>query len=94
MVLAEGLARYEQMVTAPVSRMSANWAGLRSFAPDRALVIGHAPQQPAFFWLVGQGGYGFQTCVAASQLTADLIAGRPSELPNQTRAALSPNRFS
>ena len=94
MVLAEGLARYEQMVTAPVSRMSANWAGLRSFAPDRALVIGHAPQQPAFFWLVGQGGYGFQTCVAASQLTADLIAGRPSELPNQIRAALSPNRFS
>lgn len=94
MILAEGLARYEQMVTAPVARITANWAGLRSFAPDRALVIGRAPQQPAFFWLVGQGGYGFQTCVAASQLTTDLIAGRPSELTTQTRDALSPDRLS
>ena len=93
MVLAEGLARYQQMVTAPVTRITANWAGLRSFAPDRALVIGHARQHPAFFWLVGQGGYGFQTCVAASQLTADLINGRPSELKPQTVNALSPNRF-
>jgi glycine/D-amino acid oxidase-like deaminating enzyme len=93
MVLAEGLARYENMVTTPVTRVTANWAGLRSFAPDRALVIGRAPQQPAFFWLAGQGGYGFQTCVAASQLTTDLITGRPPELPPETVKALSPDRF-
>ncbi|MDG2403684.1 MAG: FAD-binding oxidoreductase [Paracoccaceae bacterium] len=93
MVLAEGLARYEKMVTTPVTQVYANWAGLRSFAPDRALVIGHAPQQPAFFWLAGQGGYGFQTCVAASQLTADLIIGRQPELPPDTVKALSPDRF-
>ena len=93
MVLAEGLARYETMVTTPVTRVTANWAGLRSFAPDRVLVIGRAPQQPAFFWLTGQGGYGFQTCVAASQLTTDLITGRPPELPPETVKALSPDRF-
>lgn len=33
MVLAEGLARYEAMVTVPVTRLLASWAGLRSFAP-------------------------------------------------------------
>ncbi|MGL5011773.1 MAG: NAD(P)/FAD-dependent oxidoreductase, partial [Paracoccaceae bacterium] len=30
MVLAEGLARYEAMVTEPVTRVLANWAGLRT----------------------------------------------------------------
>jgi len=93
MVLAEGLARYEEMVTEPVTRVEGNWAGLRSFAPDRVLVIGRDPAQPAFVWAAGQGGYGFQTAAAASQLLADLLAGRPPELDAATVAALSPERF-
>lgn len=93
MVLAEGLARYEEMVTEPVTRMIANWAGLRTFAPDRVLVIGPDPALPDFFWLAGQGGYGFQTSPAASQLAADLIAGRPPVLDAASVAALSPARF-
>ncbi|MDZ4136669.1 MAG: FAD-binding oxidoreductase, partial [Paracoccaceae bacterium] len=76
MVLAEGLARYEAMVTEPVTRMLANWAGLRTFSPDRVPVIGRDRAEPAFFWLGGQGGYGFQSCPAASELAADLIVGR------------------
>jgi len=93
MVLAEGLARYEAMVTAPVTRLLASWAGLRTFAPDRVLVIGADPDEPSFFWLAGQGGYGFQTSAAASGLAADLIAGRPPVLDAATVAALSPSRF-
>ncbi|GGH49622.1 FAD-dependent oxidoreductase [Frigidibacter albus] len=93
MVLAEGLARYEAMVTEPVTRMISNWAGLRTFAPDRVLVIGPDPRVPDFFWLAGQGGYGFQTCPAASQLAADLIAGRAPAVDAATVAALSPARF-
>lgn len=93
MVLAEGLARYEEFVTEPVTRMISNWAGLRTFSPDRALVIGRAPRQPQFFWLAGQGGQGFQTCPAASQMAADLILGRPTGLPDRLIAALSPERF-
>jgi D-arginine dehydrogenase len=38
--LAEGLARYEEMMTEPVTRLISNWAGLRTFASDRVLVIG------------------------------------------------------
>ncbi len=94
MVLAEGLARYEENVTEPVTRPIATWAGLRSFAPDRQLVIGFAPDAPEFFWLAGQGGYGMQTSPAASRLASDLIAGQTPEIDAETVAALSPLRFS
>ena len=93
MVLAEGLARYEEMGTEPVTRLLASWAGLRTFAPDRVLVIGPDPREPSFFWLAGQGGYGFQTCPAASQLAADLICGRSPEIGAELVAALAPARF-
>ena len=93
MVLAEGLARYEEMVTQPVTRLETSWAGLRTFAPDRALVIGRDTVDPTFFWLGGQGGYGFQTAPAASRLTADLLLGRTPELDAKTVAALDPARF-
>lgn len=93
MVLAEGLARYEEMVTEPVTRLISNWAGLRTFAPDRVLVIGQDTAVPDFFWLAGQGGYGFQTSPAASLLAADLIAGRTPTLAADVVASLSPARF-
>lgn len=93
MVLAEGLARYEEMVTEPVTRMLANWAGLRTFSPDRVPVIGFDRHTPGFFWLAGQGGYGFQSSPAASQLAADLLIGQRSSVAPEIVAALSPDRF-
>jgi D-arginine dehydrogenase len=93
MVLAEGLARYEEMVTEPVARLLASWAGLRTFSPDRVLVIGRDPQEPEFFWLAGQGGYGFQSSPAASQLAADLIGGAAAGWGAGLVAALAPGRF-
>ena len=93
MVLAEGLARYEEMVTEPVTRLLSNWAGLRTFSPDRVLVIGADPVEPTFFWLAGQGGYGFQSSPAASQLAADLITGTTPDASKTLIAALSPARF-
>ncbi len=93
MVLAEGLARYEAMVTEPVTRLLSNWAGLRTFAPDRVPVIGRDPRELAFFWLAGQGGYGFQSAPGASQLVADLLGGGGSGFDAGLIAALSPARF-
>ena len=46
MTLAEGLARYQAHVTEEVTRPLATWAGLRSFAPDRTLVLGPEPDAP------------------------------------------------
>lgn len=93
MVLAEGIGRFCEYTTHEVTRMIANWAGLRSFAPDHNLVIGPSPSDPSYLWFAAQGGYGFQTAPAASALLADLIAGRPSGLDPATLAALSPARF-
>ena len=93
MVLAEGIARYEEFVTTPVTRMIANWAGLRTFAPDRTLVIGPEPSVPDFFWHAGQGGYGFQTAPAAADLLTALATGSTPILDPTDIAALSPQRF-
>lgn len=94
MVLAEGIDRYSQHVTEPVTRVETTWAGLRSFAPDRTLVLGPDAANPRFIWCAGQGGYGFQTAPAASQLVADLTLGHVSEIDPATIAALSATRFS
>ena len=93
MVLAEGLALYENMVTIPVTRPIATWAGLRSFAPDRTLVLGPDPTDPTFVWSAGQGGYGFQTAPAASQLVADLVNSRTPELSPDVVDQLKPDRL-
>ncbi|WP_028954943.1 FAD-binding oxidoreductase [Sulfitobacter sp. 20_GPM-1509m] len=93
MVLAEGLDRYSQHVTTEVTRLDASWAGLRSFAPDRTLVLGRDAINPAFVWCAGQGGYGFQTAPAASQLLADLVTGQAPEIDAATVASVSPARF-
>ena len=93
MVLAEGLARYEEFVTEPVTKLLSNWAGLRTFSPDRVLVIGPDASDPTFFWLAGQGGYGFQSSPAASQLAADLITGNAPSASAALIASLSPSRF-
>ena len=93
LTLAQGLARYEEMVCVPVTRLQSSWAGLRSFAPDRSLVLGPDPAQPAFVWSAGQGGYGFQTSPAASRLVADLVMGRPCEIDSEVVALLTPARL-
>jgi len=93
MVLAEGLDRYEQHVTEPVTRVLSSWAGLRSFAPDRTLVLGQDPENHHFIWCAGQGGYGFQTAPAASRLLADLILGHAPEFDAAAIAQFSPARF-
>jgi D-arginine dehydrogenase len=94
MVIAEGLDRYEQAVTVPVTRVERTWAGLRTFAPDRTPVVGFAESDgPRFLWLAGQGGYGVQTAPALSRLVADLCLGRTPAASAAVVAALSPARL-
>lgn len=87
----------EEATTIEVRRIASSWAGLRSFAPDRLPVIGPASDQPAFFWLAGQGGYGILTSPAIGALAASLLAEQP--LPETLKreqldlAAFSPARF-
>lgn len=73
MDLAEGLDRFSRAVDYEVTRVERSWAGLRTFAPDRTLVIGFDPAAEGFFWLAGQGGYGIQTAPGAARLAAGLL---------------------
>lgn len=80
--VATAIDRFERAVEWPVEAVERKWAGLRSFAPDRAMKLGFAPDVPGFFWCAGQGGMGIQTAPAASLLCAALIRGEalPEEL--------------
>ncbi len=93
MVLAEGLHRFEQAVTVPVTRLLHSWAGLRTFTSDRTPVVGYDPRATGFFWLAGQGGYGIQTAPALSRLTMNLIIGTTTDLDDHVVTALSPTRL-
>ena len=83
--------------TLDIRRIEPKWAGLRTFTKDKTPVAGFDPSVSGFFWLVGQGGYGFQTAVALSRVTASLVGGQalPSELRDLgiTGEMLSPARF-
>jgi len=93
MVLAEGLDRYQQAVTVPLTKVDSNWAGLRTFAPDRTPVVGFDPRVQGFFWLAGQGGYGIQTAPALSSLCAGLILKHRPGLVQSVVTALRPERL-
>ncbi len=92
LVLAEGIDRFQQFVDFEVTRVESNWAGLRTFAPDRTPIVGFDPRASGFFWLAGQGGYGVQTSPAMSKVAADLITGKPV-IDKQLIRALDPARF-
>lgn len=93
MVLAEGLDRFSQMVDIPLARPTHNWAGLRSFVPDRTPVVGPDPQASGFFWLAGQGGYGIQTAPALAQIVSAACLKSQGNFPDEVAAAVSPARL-
>jgi D-arginine dehydrogenase len=95
--VATAVDRIEQSTTLTIRRIKNKWAGLRSFVPDKNLVIGFDPKVEGFFWLAGQGGYGIQTAEAAGRCAAALALG--GKLPDDVaslgvrEAALAPGRF-
>lgn len=81
-----------------VKSVDHSMAGLRSFVADRAPVVGQDAENPNFFWLVGQGGYGFQTAPALARCCHALVTGGqfPMDLEKLgvDPQSLSPNRIS
>lgn len=76
MDIAIAIDRFERTGAGRVVRREHAWAGLRSFAPDRAPVYGFDGRAPGFFWFAGQGGFGIQTAPAAASIGAALILKR------------------
>ena len=75
MAIAEGVDRLMTATTIEVERLEHSWAGLRTFARDGNPVVGFDPSTEGFFWLVGQGGYGIQSCPSLSETAAHMVRG-------------------
>ena len=75
--VALAIERINQATTLDVRHVNSQWTGLRTFAPDRDLVIGEEPTAPGFYWLVGQGGTGIMTSPAYGALLASQMLGLP-----------------
>jgi D-arginine dehydrogenase len=91
--VALAIDRFEHVVDWRVAALEHKWAGLRSFAPDRLPVYGFDPREPAFFWCVGQGGFGIQTAPAAARLAAALLLRRAPDVPGVDPDRYRPGRF-
>jgi D-arginine dehydrogenase len=74
--VALAIERINEATTFDIRTVSSQWTGLRTFSPDRDLVIGEDPLAPGFFWLVGQGGIGIQTAPAYGHLLECLVTGK------------------
>jgi D-arginine dehydrogenase len=91
--VALAIERINQATTLDIRTVNSQWAGLRTFAPDRDLVIGEEPGAPGFFWLVGQGGTGIMTAPAFGALVSSQVVD--AALPNDlARAGVDPTRTS
>jgi D-arginine dehydrogenase len=95
--VALGLDRVQQATTLPVRSVRRAWAGLRTFSPDAAPVVGEDPDSVGFWWLVGQGGGGIKTAPAMAEALASMVHEEPLPPAITDRfvsvADLSPARF-
>ena len=83
--VALAIERINEATTLDIRSVRSAWCGLRTFAPDRVMVIGSDPGADGFVWLVGQGGTGIQTAPAAGRLAAAAVLGEP--VPDDLLAA-------
>jgi D-arginine dehydrogenase len=69
------IQRLDSVTSLGIVRITRAWTGLRTEAPHGRPVIGFDPAVEGFFWLAGQGGYGFQTSSGIAELAAGLLTG-------------------
>jgi D-arginine dehydrogenase len=91
--IARAIDRINEATTLTIRHVRSKWAGLRTFAPDRAPVLGFDDTVDGFVWHVGQGGTGIQTSPAAGRAVASLVHDGclPADL-GLTAADLAPRR--
>lgn len=96
--VALAIERINEVTTLSIRTVNSQWVGLRTFAPDREMVIGEDRKAKGFYWLVGQGGTGIQTAPAYGSLLASMVLGNdlPTELVEAgvDPSVTDPSRFS
>ncbi|MDN4644872.1 NAD(P)/FAD-dependent oxidoreductase [Arthrobacter sp. PsM3] len=94
------IARLNALTTLGIRGVRQAWTGLRTEAADGVPVVGFDAEAPGFFWLAGQGGYGFQTSSGIAELAAGLIlagqgaAAAAAGPASRTAEALAATRWS
>ncbi|HEU4668411.1 MAG TPA: FAD-dependent oxidoreductase [Arthrobacter sp.] len=69
--------KLNRVTTLGITDIRRAWTGLRTEAADGVPVAGFDAEAPGFYWLAGQGGYGFQTSSAMAELAAtQILAGQ------------------
>ncbi|GAA1120637.1 FAD-dependent oxidoreductase [Arthrobacter flavus] len=76
------LQRITEATTLGITSIDRAWTGLRTSTKAGLPVVGFDPEAAGFFWLAGQGGYGFQTSSGIAELAAALILGEESTIPS------------
>jgi D-arginine dehydrogenase len=95
--VATALERVQEATTLEARSVLSSWAGLRTFAPDRSLVLGPDPLETSFAWCAGHGGFGMQAAHSAARAVVTLVDS--GELPSDVaaaggdRTAVTPDRF-
>ncbi|WP_345152541.1 NAD(P)/FAD-dependent oxidoreductase [Arthrobacter ginkgonis] len=87
------VAKVDSVTTLGITGVQRAWTGLRTEAPDGVPVVGFDPAVEDFFWLAGQGGFGFQTSSGIAALAVGLLEGVRPKGSAETLAALDPGRF-
>jgi glycine/D-amino acid oxidase-like deaminating enzyme len=91
--------RLNTVTTLGITGVRRAWTGLRTEAADGVPVAGFDAEAPGFYWLAGQGGYGFQTSsamaeLAAGQILAALSGSGGPDPESRTAQALAATRWS
>lgn len=71
--VAAALEQVRRFTFLEARSIRSSWAGLRTFAPDRGLVLGPDPAAEGFAWCAGGGGFGIMTAPAAAQSVVSLL---------------------
>jgi D-arginine dehydrogenase len=91
--VAMAIEAINNFTTLNIRSVESTWAGLRTFTTDKSPAMGCNTNEPHFFWLCGQGGYGIQMAPKLAALAADLIDDTVSPEDAELVRALSPQRF-
>ncbi len=75
------VSRINALTTLGITDVKRAWTGLRTQNAVGIPVVGFDPEAKGFFWLAGQGGYGFQTSSGIAELAAGIMAGTRPPVP-------------
>jgi D-arginine dehydrogenase len=95
--IAVAIDKIQNATTLDIRSLKNKWAGLRTFAPDRELVVGEDTNASGFYWVAGHGGIGLMTAPGVAQALVSLVVS--GDVPQAframgvTREALSIARF-